>query len=207
MLPIYHLFLFAIRPRIGAERPAVDNHPTLQNFRIVFQEQHHYLEHFWLQNVELVDHRGGGGRADPGDRHRGLVRRRPPQGARSRLTMNLALLTYFIPAAFLAVPMYKTMGVYRLLDGRWSLIPPMVPRSPRRSSIWVSAGSMTSSLELDEAAEDGWRIAAPVVRLVFPLMTPSGGGGHLSLLLASNECLSSFLLLSNDDDHARCHAR
>ncbi len=24
--------------------------------------------------------------------------------------MNMALFTYFIPAAFLAVPMYKTMG-------------------------------------------------------------------------------------------------
>ena len=29
-----------------------------------------------------------------------------------RTVMNLALLTYFIPAAFLAVPMYKTMGMY-----------------------------------------------------------------------------------------------
>ena len=27
------------------------------------------------------------------------------------MVMNLALFTYFIPAAFLAVPMYKTMGI------------------------------------------------------------------------------------------------
>jgi hypothetical protein len=33
-----------------------------------------------------------------------------------RLVMNLALFTYFIPAAFLAVPMYRTMGMYGLLN-------------------------------------------------------------------------------------------
>jgi multiple sugar transport system permease protein len=38
-----------------------------------------------------------------------------------RTVMNLALFTYFIPAAFLAVPMYKTMGNYGLLNNQWSL--------------------------------------------------------------------------------------
>ena len=40
--------------------------------------------------------------------------------------MNLALFTYFIPAAFLAVPMYKTMGNYGLLNNQWALILAMV---------------------------------------------------------------------------------
>ena len=50
--------------------------------------------------------------------------------------MNLALFTYFIPAAFLAVPMYRTMGIYGLLNNRWSLILAMVTvASPY--AIWV----------------------------------------------------------------------
>ena len=40
--------------------------------------------------------------------------------------MNLALFTYFIPAAFLAIPMYKAMGMYGLLNNRWSLVLAMV---------------------------------------------------------------------------------
>ena len=50
--------------------------------------------------------------------------------------MNLALFTYFIPAAFLAVPMYKTMGNYGLLNNQWALILAMVTiASPY--CIWV----------------------------------------------------------------------
>jgi ABC-type maltose transport system permease subunit len=81
MLPIYHLFLFAISPKESALSGQLwPDHPTLQNFRIVFSEQHHHLGS-GCRDVELVDHRGGGGRADPGDRHR-RVRHQPPQGAR-----------------------------------------------------------------------------------------------------------------------------
>jgi multiple sugar transport system permease protein len=50
MLPIYHLFLFAISPKESALGGQLwPDEPTLQNFRIVFNQQHHYLEHFWLQ--------------------------------------------------------------------------------------------------------------------------------------------------------------
>ena len=50
MLPIYHLFLFAISPKESALGGQLwPTEPTLQNFRIVFKEQHHYLDHFWLQ--------------------------------------------------------------------------------------------------------------------------------------------------------------
>ena len=50
--------------------------------------------------------------------------------------MNLALFTYFIPAAFLAVPMYRTMGIYGLLNNHWALILAMVTiASPY--AIWV----------------------------------------------------------------------
>jgi multiple sugar transport system permease protein len=65
--------------------------------------------------------------------------------------MNLALLTYFIPAAFLAVPMYKTMGVYGILNNQWSLILAMVTIATPYS-IWVlKQASDKLPYELDEA--------------------------------------------------------
>jgi len=50
MLPIYHMFLFAISPKedafAGKLWPA---HPTLHNFHIVFYQQHYILRVFLLQ--------------------------------------------------------------------------------------------------------------------------------------------------------------
>ena len=50
MIPIYHLFLFAISGRDSATSGRLwPKEPTLQNFEFVFHERHFYLEHFWLQ--------------------------------------------------------------------------------------------------------------------------------------------------------------
>src|SRR5205085_12349414 len=69
-----------------------------------------------------------------------------------RVIMNLALFTYFIPAAFLAVPMYKTMGNYGLLNNQWALILAMVTIAAPYA-IWVlKQASDKLPVELDEAA-------------------------------------------------------
>ena len=50
MLPIYCIFLFAISnkdPAFGGKR--WPNHATLRNFAIVFDQENHFLNHFWLQ--------------------------------------------------------------------------------------------------------------------------------------------------------------
>src|SRR6478736_4080363 len=66
--------------------------------------------------------------------------------------MNAALFTYFIPAAFLAVPMYKAMGTYGLLNSRWSLVLAMVTIAAPYA-IWVlKQASDKLPWELDEAA-------------------------------------------------------
>ena len=50
LIPIYHLVLFAISPKETALSGKLwPDHPTLHNFGVVFRQQHHYLEHFWLQ--------------------------------------------------------------------------------------------------------------------------------------------------------------
>ena len=95
--------------------------------------------------------------------------------------MNLALFTYFIPAAFLAVPMYKTMGIYGLLNSQWALILAMVTiASPY--AIWVlKQASDKLPYELDEAAVMDGASPLQLFRLVYlPLMMPSlVAVGHL----------------------------
>ena len=119
-----------------------------------------------------------------------------------RTVMNLALFTYFIPAAFLAVPMYRTMGLYGLLNSQWALILAMVTiASPY--AIWVlKQASDKLPVELDEAAIMDGASPLQLFRLVYlPLMMPSlVAVGTYALLLAWNEYLYAFLLLSSDTD-------
>src|SRR5256885_3781961 len=117
-----------------------------------------------------------------------------------RAIMNLALFTYFIPAAFLAVPMYKTMGNYGLLNNQWALILAMVTIAAPYS-IWVlKQASDKLPYELDEAARMDGASPLQLFRLVYvPLMMPSLVAiGTYALLLAWNEYLYAFLLLSHD---------
>ena len=137
MLPIYHLFLFAISPKESALGGQMwPDHPTLHNFEVVFRQQHHYLEHFWLQmwNSLLIAVAVGALTLIVATGAAFAISRLRVKGG--RFVMNLALLTYFIPAAFLAVPMYKTMGNYGLLNSQWALILAMVTIATPYS-IWV----------------------------------------------------------------------
>jgi len=203
MLPIYHLFLFAISPKESALGGQLwPDHPTLQNFRIVFLQQHHYLDHFWLQmwNSLIIAVAVGVLTLVVATCAAFAISRLKVKGG--RLMMNLALFTYFIPAAFLAVPMYKTMGVYGLLNNQWALILAMMTIAAPYA-IWVlKQASDKLPLELDEAAKMDGASPLQLFRLVYlPLMTPSlVAVGTYALLLAWNEYLYAFLLLSNDRD-------
>jgi multiple sugar transport system permease protein len=203
MLPIYHLFLFAISPKESALGGQLwPTQPTLQNFRIVFMEQHHYLDHFWLQmwNSLIIAVTVGVLTLVVATGAAFAISRLKVRGGRT--VMNLALFTYFIPAAFLAVPMYKTMGVYGLLNNQWALILAMVTIAAPYS-IWVlKQASDKLPYELDEAAKMDGASPLQLFRLVYlPLMTPSlVAVGTYALLLAWNEYLYAFLLLSNDRD-------
>jgi multiple sugar transport system permease protein len=203
MLPIYHLFLFAISPKESALGGKLwPDHPTLQNFRIVFMEQHHYLENFWLQmwNSLIIAVAVGALTLFVATGAAFAISRLKVRGGRA--VMNLALFTYFIPAAFLAVPMYKTMGIYGLLNNQWALILAMMTIAAPYS-IWVlKQASDKLPIELDEAAKMDGASPLQLFRLVYlPLMTPSlVAVGTYALLLAWNEYLYAFLLLSNDRD-------
>jgi multiple sugar transport system permease protein len=203
MLPLYHLFLFAISPKESAFAGKLwPDHPTLRNFEIVFAEKHYFLNHFWLQlwnSVVIAVAIAALTLFVATAAAFAISRLKVPGG---RLVMNLALFTYFIPAAFLAVPMYKTMGNYGLLNNQWSLILAMVTiASPY--AIWVlKQASDKLPYELDEAAIIDGASPLQLFRLVYlPLMMPSlVAVGTYALLLAWNEYLYAFLLLSKDTD-------
>jgi multiple sugar transport system permease protein len=96
--------------------------------------------------------------------------------------------------------MYKTMGNDGLLNNQWSLILAMVTIAAPYS-IWVlKQASDKLPYELDEAARIDGASPLQLFRLVYvPLMMPSLVAiGTYALLLAWNEYLYAFLLLSND---------
>ena len=201
IIPVYHLFLFAISERDSATSGRIwPKNPTLQNFDIVFNQKHFYLDHFWVQmgNSVLIAVAVGVITLLIATSAAFAISRLKVRGGRT--VMNLALFTYFIPAAFLAVPMYKTMGNYGLLNNQWSLILAMVTiASPY--CIWVlKQASDKLPYELDEAARIDGASPLQLFRLVYlPLMVPSlVAVGTYALLLAWNEYLYAFLLLSND---------
>jgi multiple sugar transport system permease protein len=96
--------------------------------------------------------------------------------------------------------MYKTMGNYGILNNQWALILAMITiASPY--SIWVlKQASDKLPYELDEAARIDGASPLQLFRLVYvPLMMPSLVAiGTYALLLAWNEYLYAFLLLSNE---------
>jgi multiple sugar transport system permease protein len=203
LIPVYHLVLFAISPRDKATSGRLwPEDPTIQNFVIVFGQKHFYLNHFWIQlgNSLLIAVAVGLITLFISTCAAFAISRLKVRGGRT--VLNLALFTYFIPAAFLAVPMYKTMANYGLLNNRWSLILAMVTIAAPYC-IWVlKQASDKLPWELDEAARIDGASPLQLFRLVYlPLMVPSMVAvGTYALLLAWNEYLYAFLLLSEEKD-------
>ncbi len=201
IVPIYHMFLFAISSKDGAFGGHLwPEHPTLANFQFVFQQKHHFLNHFWgqLWSSTVIAFATGMLTLMIATGAAFAISRLKVRGG--RIIMNFALATYFIPAAFLAVPMYKTMGVYGLLNTKAAMILAMVTlASPY--AIWVlKQASDKLPVELDEAAIMDGATAMQLFRLVYlPLMVPSLVAiGTYAVLLAWNEYLYAFLLMSDE---------
>ncbi len=201
LLPIYHLCLFAFSDKQSAFSGNLwPTNPTLRNFEIVFGQKHYFLTHFWRQLWNSVFIAGMTGILTLfiATFAAFAISRLKVRGGRT--VLNMALFTYFIPAAFLAVPMFRTMGLYGLLGSQWALILAMVAIAAPYA-IWVlKQASDKLPLELDEAAIMDGASAPQLFRLVYlPLMGPSlVAVGIYSILLAWNEYLYAFLLLSRD---------
>jgi len=203
VLPVYHMVLFATSTKDGAFAGKLfPDPPTTRNFEIVLTQQHFYLHDFWSQlgSSVMIATAVGFFTLLIATAAAFAISRLRVQGG--RWVMNAALFTYFIPAAFLAVPMYKTMGLYGLLNNRWGLVIAMVTlASPY--AIWVlKQASDKLPVELDEAAIMDGATPLQLFRLVYlPLMVPSLVAiGVYAVLLAWNEYLYAYLLLSDEKD-------
>ncbi len=202
-IPLYHMMLFALSPKDTAFKGKLwPDNPTLRNFELVFQQKHYYLNNLWHQmwNSLIIALAVGLITLFVATTAAFAISRLRVRGG--RIIMNLALLTYFVPAAFLALPMYKAMATYGLLNTQWALILAMVTIATPYA-IWVLKQAADKlPLELDEAAIVDGATAPQLFRFVFvPLMAPSMVAvGTYALLLAWNEYLYAFLLLSRDVD-------
>jgi len=204
MLPIYHMVMLAFTPVSEAFAGRYwPDHPTTENFTTVLTQDHFFLKNFWRQlgNSLIVA---------LGTMALVLVIASFASFAIGRLKLrygmvisNTALLTYLIPAAFLAIPFYKVIGDYGLLNTRTALVLAMATFAIPYA-IWVLRQYGDSlPMELDEAAKVDGATPMQIYRLVYiPLMRPALIAiGTYALLLAWNEYLYAFLLLSTEKQH------
>jgi multiple sugar transport system permease protein len=117
------------------------------------------------------------------------------------LVSNAALLTYVIPQSFLAIPFYRIMQNYGLADNLWSVIAAMVTFATPYAIFIFSQYGRSIPIELDESARiDGASPLQIYYRIYLPLMAPAlVAVGTYALLLAWNEYLYQFLLLSSKE--------
>jgi multiple sugar transport system permease protein len=200
LVPVYNIFMVSLESKgdvftetIWPARPSVDS------FWIVITQGHWYLEEFWHQfanscyiGVATVFFTLAIGSLASFAIGRMRIRY-------GWLLSNAALLTYVIPASFLAIPFYRIMQIYGLTNNLWSVIAAEVTfATPYAIFIFHQYGT-SIPIELDEAARiDGASPFQVYWKIYLPLMAPAlVAVGTYALLLAWNEYLYQFLLLSS----------
>jgi multiple sugar transport system permease protein len=200
LLPLYNIVMVSLESHndIFSDRlwPA---EPSLEGYWVVFTQGYWYLENFWHQFGNSV-YVGAATTflvlAIASLASFSISRMRINHGW---LVSNAALLTYVIPASFLAIPFYRIMQNYGLHNNLWSVIAAMVTFATPYAMFIFQQYGRSIPMELDESARiDG---ASPVqiyFKIYLPLMAPAlVAVGTYALLLAWNEFLYQFLLLSD----------
>jgi multiple sugar transport system permease protein len=198
--PIYNIVMIALeREGDVYGNSIVPAQPSLDSFWVVITQGYWYLENFWHQFGNTVFIAGMVTFlvlliASMTSFTVGRLRLR-----NGWLLTNAALLTYVIPASFLAIPFYLIMNRYGLANNPWSVIAALVTFATPYAIFIFQEYGRSIPIELDESARiDG---ASPLViylRIYLPLMSPAlVAVGTYALLLAWNEYLYQFLLLSD----------
>jgi multiple sugar transport system permease protein len=200
LTPIYNIIMVSLQPHGDVFSDQIwPSHPTLEGFWVVITQGYWYLEYFWHQfgnslyvgaAVTFLTLLIGSLAAFS------ITRMRIRNGW---VVSNAALLTYVIPQSFLAIPFYRIMQNYGLANNLWSVIAAMVTFATPYAIFIFSQYGRGIPIELDESARiDG---ASPIqiyFRIYLPLMAPALVAiGTYALLLAWNEYLYQFLLLSD----------
>ena len=200
LVPVYNIFMVSLESKGDVFTETIwPARPSLDSFWIVVTQGYWYLEYFWHQFANSVYIGVGtvfftlaiGSLASFA-----IGRMRIRYGW---LLSNAALLTYVIPASFLAIPFYRIMQIYGLTNNLWSVIAAEVTfATPYAIFIFQQYGT-SIPIELDEAARiDGASPFQVYWKIYLPLMAPAlVAVGTYALLLAWNEYLYQFLLLSS----------
>jgi len=201
LIPLYNMVMVSLEH----EGEVFSDHlwppqASTDSFRVVLTESHWYLESFWHQfgnsvflaaMVTLLVLVIGTLTSFSVGRMR--IRN-------GWLITNAALLTYVIPASFLAIPFYLIMNRYGLQNNPWSVIAVLVTFATPYAIFIFQEYGRSIPIELDESARiDGASPFQIYYKIYLPLMAPAlVAVGTYALLLAWNEYLYQFLLLSND---------
>lgn len=202
LAPIYNMFVIALSRHDDLLAGAVwPENPTLHSFYIVFTEGFWYLENFWhqfgnsftvgLMTMALTLLIGSLASFTVG-------RMRLRNGW---MLTNAALMTYVIPASFLAIPFYRIMQIYGLTNHLFAVIAAITTFATPYAIFIFSQYGKSIPMELDESARiDGANPLQIYLFIYLPLMAPAlVAVGTYALLLAWNEYLYNFLMLSTPD--------
>jgi multiple sugar transport system permease protein len=200
--PIYNMVMIALDSHDDVFSGTVwPEHPSLDSFRVVMTQDFWYLAHFWnqfgnsffvgLMTMFLTLFIGSLASFTVG-------RMRLRSGW---MLTNAALMTYVIPASFLAIPFYRIMQIYGLSNHLWAVIAAITTFATPYAIFIFSQYGKSIPMELDESARiDGanpWQI---YFWIYLPLMAPAlVAVGTYALLLAWNEYLYNFLMLSTPE--------
>ena len=201
LIPLYAMVQVALEPKDNVFNNAIwPVNATLAGFWTVLTQDYWYLSHFWheMGNSLYIGVATTVLTLAIGTLTSFVVGRMRLRHA--WVISNAALLTYVIPMSFLAIPFYRVMQEYGLGDNLWAVVAVEVTfATPYAIFIFTQYGS-SIPLELDEAARiDGASPLQIYWRVYLPLMAPSMVAvGTYALLLAWNEYLYMFLLLSSD---------
>lgn len=202
LLPIYNMVMIALKDSGDVFTEHIwPVRPSLDSFGVVLTEGHWYLQHFWRQfgnsiyvsvTTTILTLLLGTLTSFS------LGRMRIRHGW---VVSNTALLTYVIPASFLAIPFYRIMQDYGLSNNPWSVIAAFVVFATPYAVIVFQEYGRSIPIELDESARlDGASPLQLYVRIYLPLMAPALVAiGTYAFLFSWNEYLYQFLLLSSDD--------
>jgi multiple sugar transport system permease protein len=200
LVPVYNIFMVSLESKGDVFTETIfPDKPSLDSFWVVITQGYWYLEEFWHQF-------GNSFYIGVGTVFFTLVIGSMASFAIGRMRVrfgwvlsNTALLTYVIPASFLAIPFYRIMQIYGLTNNLWSVIAAEVTfATPYAMFIFQQYGT-SIPIELDEAARiDGASPLQVYWKIYLPLMAPAlVAVGTYALLLAWNEYLYQFLLLSS----------
>ena len=191
--PVYYMVLLSFTPTNDLFQPGLYvEHPTLRNYVYTMGQDNPFVRYFWTQlgtslivsvwtmvGVGAVAALGSFAMARMKFRFRGYV-------------SGMTLFTYVIPSSFLAIPFFKMMGDYDLIDTKLALVLAMITfASPY--ALWVLSDYARSlPPEIEEAgALDGAGTLQTFFHLYLPLIVPPLIAiGTYAFLYAWNSCCS-----------------